>query len=266
VTAPTATGASAAATAATAGTAGGGAARGGYRLWVTPAIVVVGLGILFGYLSTRTLDSVERRTINVGEITTRLGEHLYLTAASTVVVIIVAIPLGIWLSRPALRRVQPVFLAISGFLQALPAFGVIILIAFSPLGLTSTSAIVALVLASFLPVVTNTVVGLRQVDPAMIEAARGVGMSEGQTLRQVELPLAVPVMVAGVRVALVLNVGTATLATYIGAGGLGTIIDGSLRLGRPLATLTGAALVAALALLIDWLAGVAEYLVARRGA
>jgi osmoprotectant transport system permease protein len=253
------------ATAIPVGTAGGGATRGPSRLWVTPAIVVVGLGVVFGYLSTRTLDSVEQRTLNVQTIVGRLGEHLYLTALSTLVVIIVAIPLGIWLSRPALRRVQPVFLAVSGFLQALPPFGVIILIAFSPLGLSSTSAIVALVLASFLPVVTNTVVGLRQVDRAMIEAARGVGMSAGQTLRQVELPLAVPVMVAGVRVALVLNVGTATLATYIGAGGLGTIIDGSLRLGRPTVTLVAAALVAALALLIDWLAGVAEYLVSRRG-
>jgi osmoprotectant transport system permease protein len=258
VTAPTATAVPVA--------TGGGSGRGQARLWVTPAIVVVGLALVFGYLATQTLDSVEQRTINVDTIVGRLGEHLYLTAASTLVVIVLAIPLGIWLSRPALRRVQPVFLAVSGFLQALPPFGVIILIAFSPLGLSATSAIVALVLASFLPVVTNTVVGLRQVDRAMIEAARGVGMSAGQTLRQVELPLAVPVMVAGVRIALVLNVGTATLATYIGAGGLGTIIDGSLRLGRPTATLVAAALVAALALIIDWLAGVAEFLVARRGA
>jgi osmoprotectant transport system permease protein len=241
------------------------AGRGPSRLWVTPAIVVVGLGLVFGYLATQTLDSVEQRTINASVITTRLVEHLYLTAVSTVVVIVLAIPLGIWLSRPALRAVQPAVLALSGFLQALPPFGVIILLAFSPLGLGATTAIVALVIASFLPVVTNTVVGLRQVDPAMIEAARGVGMSAGQTLRQVELPLAVPVMVAGVRVALVLNVGTATLATFIGAGGLGTIIDGALRLGRPTATLVAAALVAALALIIDWLAGVAEYLVARRG-
>jgi osmoprotectant transport system permease protein len=239
--------------------------RGPSRLWVTPVIVLIGLGLVFGYLATQTLDSVEQRTINVGTITSRLGEHLYLTAASTLAVIVLAIPLGIWLSRPAMRRVQPAVLALSGFLQALPPFGVIILLAFSPLGLGSTTAIVALVLASFLPVVTNTVVGLRQVEPAMIEAARGVGMSSGQTLRQVELPLAVPVMVAGVRVALVLNVGTATLATYIGAGGLGTIIDGALRLGRPTAVLVAAALVAALALIIDWLAGVAEHLVSRRG-
>jgi osmoprotectant transport system permease protein len=83
-------------------------------------------------------------------------------------------------------------------------------------------------------------------------------------LLRVELPLAVPVMVAGIRVALVLNVATATLATYIGAGGLGDIIDGALSLGRPDAVLVGAALVAALALTVDWLAGVAEFLVRRR--
>lgn len=238
--------------------------RSSNRLWVTPAIVAIGLAAVFGYLSTQTLDSVERRNINVENITARLGEHLYLTAASTLIVIVLAIPLGIWLSRPALCRVQPFVLGLGGFLQALPPFGVIVLLAFSPLGLGAPAAIVALVLASFLPVVTNTVVGLRQVDPAMIEAARGVGMSTGQTLRRVELPLAVPIMVAGVRVALVLNVGTATLATFIGAGGLGNIIDGMLRLGRPNATLVAAALVAALALIIDWLAGVAEHLVRRR--
>ena len=236
----------------------------GARLWATPLIVVVGLASVAAYLSTQTLDSVERRAINVETITARLGEHLYLTGASTLIVIVLAIPLGIWLSRPALRRVQPVVLGLGGFLQALPPFGVIILLAFSPLGLGAGAAITALVLASFLPVVTNTVVGLRQVDAATVESARGMGMSAGQTLRRVELPLAVPIMVAGVRVALVLNVGTATLATYIGAGGLGNIIDGMLRLGRPNATLLAASLVAALALLIDWLAGVAEYLVRRR--
>jgi osmoprotectant transport system permease protein len=96
-------------------------------------------------------------------------------------------------------------LAFGGFMQALAPFGVIIIMAFSPLGFGAPSAIVALVIASFLPVLTNTVVGLHQVDPSYIEAARGMGMSTGMTLRRVELPLAVPVMVAGIRVALVLE-------------------------------------------------------------
>lgn len=195
----------------------------------------------------------------------RLREHLFLMLVSTVLVIVLAIPLGILLSRPALRRVRPGLLAFGGFMQALPPFGLIILLAFTPLGFGQPTAILALVIASFLPVLTNTVVGLGQVDRSLVEAARGIGMSARQTLVQVELPLAVPVMLAGVRVALVLNVGTATLATFIGGGGLGNIIDGMLRLARPNGTLLAAALVAALALLVDWLAGLAEYAVARRG-
>lgn len=238
--------------------------RGSRSLVAIPVIVVIGLGLVFLYLSTQTLDSVEQRALAPDVVLARLGEHLYLTAVSTIIVIALAIPLGIALSRPAVRRVQPAILAFGGFMQALPPFGVIILLAFTPLGLNPGTAVVALVIASFLPVLTNTVVGLRQVDTALIEAARGVGMSAQQTLWRIELPLAVPVMLAGVRVALVLNVGTATLATFIGGGGLGNIIDGMLRLGRPNGILLASALVAALALLVDWLAGIAEYLVGRR--
>lgn len=234
-------------------------------LVVIPVLVVLGLVAVFAWAAARGLDEIETRTINPAAIGQALGEHLVLTAISTAVVIAVAVPLGIALSRPGARAVRGPVLALGGFLQALPAFGVIVLLAFSPLGLGAPSAIVALVVASFLPVVTNTVIGLTRVDPALVEAARGIGMSASQALRRVELPLAVPVLVAGVRVALVLNVGSATLAAYIGAGGLGAIIDGNLRLGRPTATIVAASVVAALALLVDWLAGVAEHLVRRRG-
>ncbi|MGH3836499.1 MAG: ABC transporter permease subunit, partial [Pseudonocardiaceae bacterium] len=101
-------------------------------------------------------------------------------------------------------------------------------------------------------------------DPALIEAARGMGMSATRTLLKVELPLAMPVMVAGIRVALVLGVGTATLAGYVGAGGLGIPIDSALRLGRTEAAFAVSAIVAALALMIDWLAGLAQHLVSGR--
>ncbi|MFP5020460.1 ABC transporter permease [Pseudonocardia phyllosphaerae] len=234
-------------------------------LIVIPVIVIVGLALVFGYLSTQTLDSVERTVINADNISARLGEHLLLTALSTIVVIVVAIPLGILISRPQFGRMQRPILAFGGFMQALPPFGVIVLLAFSPLGLGTPTAVIALALAALLPVLTNTVVGLQQVDRGVIEASRGIGLSAKQTLLKVELPLATPVMVAGVRVALVLNVGTAALATYIGAGGLGQIIKGMLELNRPNGTLAAAALVAALALIVDWLAGIAEFLVSRRG-
>ena len=110
----------------------------------------------------------------------------------------------------------------------------------------------------------NTVIGLQQVDQSLIEAARGMGMSSRQTLFRVEVPLAVPVIVAGLRVALVLNVGTATLASYIGAGGLGELVQQALRLNRINVLLVAGAIIATVALLIDWLAGVAERIVVTR--
>ncbi|MGH3802916.1 MAG: ABC transporter permease [Pseudonocardiaceae bacterium] len=229
----------------------------------TPVIVVVGLALVLLYTARRQLDSVEQRALDLAYLWARLVEHIWLAAASTVLVIAIALPLGIALSRPALRRIRTGTLAFGGFMQALPPYGVMILLAFL-LGFSTTTAIIALVLVSFLPVLTNTVVGLRQVDPALIEAARGMGMSARQTLLRVEIPLAVPVMVAGIRVALVLNVGTATLTTYIGAGGFGEPISSMLQLGRSQAVLVASAIVAALALLVDWLAGVAERLVSGR--
>jgi osmoprotectant transport system permease protein len=232
-------------------------------LVVTPMIVVIGLVLVLLYTVNRQLDSVEERALDPSYLWAKFVEHLWLTAASTVLVIAIALPLGIALSRPAAARIRTGTLAFGGFMQALPPFGVIILLAFL-LKFGTTTAIIALVAASFLPVLTNTVVGLRQVDPALIEAARGMGMSTGQTLLRVEIPLAVPVMVAGIRVALVLNVGTATLATLIGAGGLGEPISSMLYLGRPQAVFVTSAIVAALALLIDWLAGLAERLVSAR--
>jgi osmoprotectant transport system permease protein len=208
---------------------------------------------------------VESRALQPSYLWARFTEHVWLAVASTVLVIAIALPLGILLSRPAVGRLRTGTLAFGGFMQALPPYGVIILLAFI-LGFGTTTAIIALVLASFLPVLTNTVVGLRHVDPALIEAARGMGMSARQTLWRVEIPLAVPVMVAGIRVALVLNVGTATLATFISAGGLGEPISSMLKLGRPEAAFVVSAIVAALALLIDWLAGLAERIVAGRTA
>ncbi|MQA15670.1 MAG: ABC transporter permease subunit [Pseudonocardiaceae bacterium] len=232
-------------------------------LTIQPVIVLVGLALVFAYMSTQRLDSVEQRILDPAGLLARLREHLLLTGYSTVVVIALAVPLGIALSRSAAGGFRTGVLAFGGFMQALPPFGVIILLAFW-LGAGTFGATVALVLASFLPVLTNTVVGLRQVDPTLIEAARGMGMSAWRTLLRVELPLAVPVMVAGIRVALVLNVGTATFGVYVGAGGLGVAIDSALKLGRVEVAFAASAIVAALALLIDWLAGVSQRLVSGR--
>jgi ABC-type proline/glycine betaine transport system permease subunit len=231
-------------------------------LWVYPLIIVVGLGIAFGAVFSQPLDYIETQALDASTIFNKLGQHLLLVVLSTIAVIVIAVPLGILISRPRARRAQGTVLAVAGFAQALPPFGLIVLLAFL-ISFGTGTAVLALTLAALLPVLRNTVVGLQQVDQSLIEAARGMGMSSRQTLFRVELPLAVPVIIAGARVALVLNVGTATLASYIGAGGLGDIIVQSLTSNRFPVLIISGSLVAALALFVDWLAGVVERAVAR---
>jgi osmoprotectant transport system permease protein len=123
----------------------------------------------------------------------------------------------------------------------------------------------ALIIHSALQVLRNTMVGLDQVDRALIDAGRGMGMSKLRVLMRIELPLAVPVILAGVRTALVLNVGVATLGTFINAGTLGDVIDNGVGLNREPVIITGAVLTAVLALTTDWVAGIAERILRPKG-
>jgi osmoprotectant transport system permease protein len=148
--------------------------------------------------------------------------------------------------------------------QGLPSIGVLALLAIF-FGLGFRYALVGLVAYAFLPVLRNTMVGLRQVESAVIEAGRGMGMSKNAVLFRIELPLAVPIMLAGIRTALVITIGTATLATFIGAGGLGALIETGISLNRTPVLVTGAVLTSVLALFVDWLAGVAEDILRPKG-
>jgi osmoprotectant transport system permease protein len=233
-------------------------------IFLTPAILVVSLVALYFYVHSQKLDSIEKRSLNRPFLTDRTIEHIKLTGVSTVLVILIAIPLGIMLTRPALRRATPFVLAIVNVGQAVPSIGVLVLFAVI-FGTGFRYAVIALVLYSFLPVLRNTMAGLQRVDRSLIDAGRGMGMPKWLVLYRVELPLAVPVMMAGIRTALIINVGTATLATFTSAGGLGDVIDVGLRLNRQSVLITGAVLVAVLALTIDWLAGLAERALRPRG-
>ena len=223
------------------------------------------IGRLYLYIGSQNLDEIEQRAINASNILENVWEHIQLAGVATTIVVVLAVSTGIVVTRPALRRITPIAVNIANIGQAIPSIGLLVLLAI----LFSTGfwyAVIGLIAYAFLPVLRNTMVGLQQVDDSVIESARGMGMSKMATLFRVELPLAVPIMLAGIRTALILVVGTATLATFIGAGGMGDIINAGISTGRYSTTLVvGAVLTAVLALTIDWLGGVAEDILRPKG-
>jgi len=220
---------------------------------------------LYLYVSSQELDTIETRSLNADSLFSATWRHIELAAVSTFFVILIAVPLGVLLTRSYTRRYRAVLLTVANIGQAVPTIGVLALLAVAFLFLGFQAAVVGLVVYAVLPVLRNTMVGLEQVDESILEAGRGMGISKFGVLRRIELPLAVPIILAGVRTALIINVGTATLAAYINAGGLGTVIVAGLSTNRFTVQLTGAVLTAVLALLVDYLAGVAEDVLRPKG-
>ncbi|MFF0518002.1 ABC transporter permease [Actinomadura nitritigenes] len=245
-------------------TAGDRGQRSATGMIATPVVLVVATAALFAYLHGRHLDAIEKRSINRDVITQRFVEHIELVAASTALVLAIAIPLGVLLTRPGLRPLAAPFLALANVGQAVPSIGVLVLLAVT-VGIGFQKAVIALILVSALPVLRNTMVGLQGVDRSLIDAGRGIGLSRTAVLLRVELPLAVPVILASVRVAVILNVGSATLAAFTNAGGLGDLINTGIALNRTPILLTGSVLTAVLAMAADWLIGIVEHYLRPRG-
>ena len=233
-------------------------------VWFEPVVIlVIGIGYFLWYRST-TLTATEQASLGWGNLQTTILSHIKLTVVATLIVVVVAIPLGIVLTRPGVKRFEPIAVNIANIGQAAPAVGLLVLFTFW-LGTGFRTAIVGLVVYAILPILQNTIVGLRQVDQRTIEASRGIGFSAARTLFQIELPLAVPVILNGVRTALVILVGTATLSTFIGATSLGTLITTGVTLFLPKLLVSGAILVGLLALIIDWLGRLVELAATPRG-
>lgn len=231
---------------------------------VTPAILLAVLAVLYLYVSSQTLDSISERRVNAPFILQATLEHVALTVVSTLIVLLIAIPVGILLTRPFARRITGPAVAVFNIGQAIPSIGLLVLFAIV-WGIGFWPAVVALVAYSALPVLRNTMIGLTQVDAAVIESGRGMGMSRSGVLTRIELPLAVPVILTGLRTALVINVGTASLVALTNAGGLGGIIIAGLVANRPIVTVVGSVLTAVLALFIDYLGRVAEDVLRPKG-
>ncbi len=192
---------------------------------------------------------------NWAELLVLTREHLALVFVSTALAVCVGVPLGILLTRR--RRLQTPVLGIANILQTVPSlalFGLLIPLPFVG-GIGARTAVIALTLYSFLPVIRNTVTGITSVDAKTKEAAVAMGMTDWQTLKMVELPLAAPVILTGIRVAVVIAVGVATVAAAVGAGGLGTYIFRGLRQNDNNLLLAGALSSAILALFCDFALG-----------
>ena len=192
------------------------------------------------------------------EIVTETGRHLLLVAVSVGLATLVGVPLGILLTRrPAWQRWV---LGAANVVQTVPSLALFGLLIPVPLigGIGLRTALVALTLYALLPVLRNTGVGITGVDPAVREAGRGLGMTDAQLLRRVELPLAASVILAGVRLATVIGIGLATIAAAIGAGGLGVFIFRGVAMVDNRTILAGALPAAALALAADGMLGAVE--------
>lgn len=226
-------------------------------LLVTPTFFIIlaaAVGAVWVYTD---FDSTTGRILSWDGLSGNITDHLNMTFWSTVIVVVVAIPTGIFITRPRFEHFAAPILTFANSGQAIPAFGLLVLFA-GWFGRGQQTAIIAFSVFALLPVLRNTMVGLQQVDQSVIEAGRGMGLSKRQALFSIELPLAVPVILAGVRTALVINVGMAALAFLIGGGGLGEPIGAGLQLNRPTAVFIAGGMVAGLALLIDFLAALAE--------
>ncbi|MBD8084597.1 ABC transporter permease/substrate-binding protein [Chryseobacterium caseinilyticum] len=182
------------------------------------------------------------------KLLTQITQHLGLTFLSLLLAVIVGLPLGILIARK--RKLSGSVLGVAGILQTIPSIALLgfMIPAF---GIGATPAIVALLIYALLPIIRNTYTGITGVNPAVIEAAKAMGMNRKQLLLKVELPLAMPVIIAGIRTAAVINVGVATLASFVAAGGLGEFIFGGISLNNTNMILAGAIPAALLAVLLD---------------
>jgi osmoprotectant transport system permease protein len=185
---------------------------------------------------------------NRPELWSETGSHARLVALALLLAVPPAVALGVVAARRP--RLAAVAVGTAGVIFTVPSLALFALLV-APLGLGTAPAVAALALYSVLPVLRNTVVGLKEVPPDAVEAARGMGMTEAQALWRVRLPLALPVVVGGVRVAAVTAVGVATVAALVAAGGLGDSIFAGLRAGDSTQVLAATAVIAALALSVD---------------
>ncbi len=197
------------------------------------------------------------------EVLFAIQDHLILVAIPVALATLVSVPLGILAAR--YRWIEVPVMGIANVLQTIPSLALLALMIPLGLGIGRKPALIALFLYSLLPILRNTYIGIRSVDDSIKEAATGMGMTYFQRLYMVELPIALSMIIGGIRTATIIIIGTATLAAMIGGGGLGDFIITGLGMVRDELILLGAIPAALLALLADFLLGKLEYILTPRG-
>ncbi|HAG07928.1 MAG: Binding-protein-dependent transport systems inner membrane component [Clostridia bacterium 62_21] len=231
--------------------------RSWWKTWLVPVLLIgAGLGTTV-YFVQHPGGPMAARVLTYEHVGTLAVQHVSMVVVSSLAAVATAVPLGILVSRRRLRVVGTVVENVVNVAQTVPSIAVIALF-FTVLGLGFNTAVFALWLYSLLPILRNTYAGIISVPPGVLEAATGMGMPPVRILTRIELPLAFPIIMAGVRTAVVVNVGTATLATFIGAGGFGHLIVTGITVQRLPLLLCGCILSALLAVLCDHLLGLVE--------
>lgn len=230
-----------------------------------PLAIALACLAMYLYVQSQDLDNIERRIITFANIRRAAGEQIEIALWATALTLVIAVPLGIALTRPWARRIAPIVIAVANIGQGIPAIGLLFFVYIQLVRSGSTATVLGMAIYAILPVLRGTMVGLQQVDRGVVKAARGMGMGKGEVLVRVEMPLAVPILLTGVRTALVLTVATAVLAAFIGGGTFGSLIISGQAQGRPLAVAVGSLGAASLAILADWVGGIVEDLLRPKG-
>ena len=196
------------------------------------------------------------------QLLSKAVEHFYISMFALLLAIVVAVPLGILLSKT--QRTANVVLTVAGVLQTIPTLAVLAIM-IPIFGVGKTPAIVALFIYVLLPILNNTVLGVKNIDKNVIQAGQSMGMSKFQLMKDVEMPLALPLIISGIRLSSVYVISWATLASYVGAGGLGDLVFNGLNLYQPPMIISAAIVVTLLALVIDFILSLVEKWVVPKG-
>lgn len=214
-------------------------------------VAFLAIGIMMSiYVVENPQDSLVERLVSYPKIISLLAQHLYIVGISAGLAILTAVPAGILLTRSKLKAWAPRVVGVVNISQTVPSLAVVAL-SVGFLGIGAKTAILALWIYSLLPILNNTLTGMSEVDRSIIEAANGMGMKKSRILFNIEIPLATPMILAGIRTAVTVNIGSAILAAFVGGGGLGNLIIAGNNINRWQVLVLGATLPVLMALTAD---------------